>query len=201
MTTSSCQVPGIEKALSEGCKVHAFRSGGGLRVIRIEKDSKLVGYGEHPSAEEALTHVNDDYLAGGRPYHEVYGEDGKYPHYLTGSSGSSSKLDSWLLKGHTFDAWKEGDEVVFQLCGLHHEEHPEDLFERVKGGPYEYTTKRGVTYRSEAFQFPNGEMGVSMSQISSPYRNDLYRATQTGRGPDFWAALAAAFIAPQVEEA
>jgi hypothetical protein len=40
------KLAGIEKALAEGCKVHAFCSGGGLRVVRIEKNGKLKGYGD-----------------------------------------------------------------------------------------------------------------------------------------------------------
>ena len=39
---------GINKALKEGGRLHAFLSGSGLRVVRIEKNGKLKGYGEHP---------------------------------------------------------------------------------------------------------------------------------------------------------
>jgi hypothetical protein len=38
----------LEKALNDGAKIHIFRSGGGLRVIRVEKKGKLISYGEHP---------------------------------------------------------------------------------------------------------------------------------------------------------
>lgn len=107
-------LPGLEQALRDGCKVHAFRSGGGLRVIRITtKDGQLKGYGEHPQVEDALSHANEDFLAGGRPYQEVYG--GSKPNYLTGSSEPTSPLDDWLLHGHTFDAWYDGVRVFFKL--------------------------------------------------------------------------------------
>ena len=48
--------PNIEKALKDGARLHAFLSGGGLRVVRIEKkkdtetkdeDDNLISYGEH----------------------------------------------------------------------------------------------------------------------------------------------------------
>ena len=50
-------VEGIEKALKENCKIHGFSSGGGLRVIRIEKGDLLRGYGEHPHLEELMAKI------------------------------------------------------------------------------------------------------------------------------------------------
>lgn len=110
------ELTGIEQALRYGCRLHAFRSGAGLRVVRIEKDGDLVGYGEHPHASDALSHANEDILAGGRPYDEVYGC--LKPHYLTGSSSANDELDLWLLQGHTFDVRCEGNEFVFELKGF-----------------------------------------------------------------------------------
>lgn len=109
------ELKGIHQALREGCRLQAFCSGGGLRIVRIEKDGKLKGYGEHPMIHDALSHVDEDFLAGGKPHNEVYGK--KYPHYLTGSASSSNDLDVWILRGCTFDVWQEGDEIIFQLNG------------------------------------------------------------------------------------
>lgn len=110
------ELTNIEKALREGCKVRAFLSGGGLRVIRIE-DAKhqLKGYGEYPHVEEALRHADDDYAAGGREYSAVYG--GSEPHYLTGSTTTTGELDAWVRTGSTFHAVAKGDGFVFILDG------------------------------------------------------------------------------------
>lgn len=193
-------VPGIKAALAAGCRLHAFRSGGGLRVLRLELDGDLKGYGEHPNVEDALTHVSEDYLAGGRPYAAVYGRT--HPHYLTGSSSTSTPLDAWLLKGATFDAWQEGDEIVFKLEGMEENESPEDLNQRVKDeGSFTWTSERGVTYEATPFRFANDEIGSSIKVVSNP--NDvqpwMWHATQTGRAKDFFGAIAKAFDAQPME--
>lgn len=90
-------------------KLHAFRSGGGLRVLYIKeinnKKNDSLGYGEAPQFSEAVQHLDEDLAAGGRPYKEVYGKI--YPHYLTGTSeieeGRLGGLDWWLLCGRSFD--------------------------------------------------------------------------------------------------
>ncbi len=110
------ELPGIHEALRNGCRGHAFSSGGGLRVISFSKDDEEKAYGEHPHIEEALLHADEDYLAGRRPYKEVYGK--KYPHYLTGDTVSTSNLDYWVRQGHRFDVWQDGGSVVVELRGL-----------------------------------------------------------------------------------
>jgi hypothetical protein len=94
------KLPGIKKALDDGNQIHIFRSGGGLRVVRIEKEKyggELLGYGEHYDVLVAFQHASDDYLAGQRNYHEVYGK--LYPHYLTGRQEASCELDRAILCG------------------------------------------------------------------------------------------------------
>lgn len=110
------ELRGLEESLEEGCELHGFRSGGGLRVIRLEKDGNLRGYGEHPNVEDALSHANDNFLAGGIKYSEVYGKT--EPHYLTGSEQATSPLDNWLLQGKTIDAYTQGGEIVVELGRL-----------------------------------------------------------------------------------
>ena len=110
----------IEQKLREGFLIHAFRSGGGLRVLRLEDRSfdstgkvirgssgNLYGYGEAPSVEDAIAYLEEDIEHGGRPYDQVYGKI--HPHYWTGSSSASSELDRWLLRGGSFDAWFDGE--------------------------------------------------------------------------------------------
>jgi hypothetical protein len=107
------ELNGLEKALTEGCTLTGFISGGGLRVIRVLNKEKLCGYGEHPRVEEALSHANEDFLAGGRPYKEVYGK--LKPHYLTGLSKYTSELDSWMLNGGKIQAYKQGENYLVEL--------------------------------------------------------------------------------------
>ena len=198
------KLAGINKAIKKGCRVHAFLSGGGLRVVRIEKLGKLKGYGEHPQIEDALTHANEDFLAGGRPYKKVYG--GKKPHYLTGSSTSSGPLDQWLLQGHTFDAWQEGDDVVFQLKGLTQVEIPKEICDKVlQTGVQAKYEHRGYTYRIIKTKFPNGEPCTSAAVIKSQKNKKngadpwMYTTTKTARDKNFWAAMENAFKAKDVE--
>lgn len=114
---SRIEHPGIDQALERGNRLHGFLSGGGLRVIRLELDGELKGYGEHPNVDEALIHASEDFSAGGRDYYEVYGK--LYPHYLTGSSEITSPLDGWLLRGRTIDAYRVyRGKVRVELTGM-----------------------------------------------------------------------------------
>ncbi len=97
----------LDRALQDGCVVRAFRSGGGVRVVRVERDENLVGYGEHPHIEEALELANRSY-----PDPNFEGD-----YYFTGSPQASSKLDAHLLRGRKFRAvYLRGD---FQGQGSH----------------------------------------------------------------------------------
>lgn len=190
---------GIHEALRQGCRLHAFRSGGGLRVVSLDKEGQSYGYGEHPQVEEALIHANVDYVAGGRPYREVYG--GLYPHYLTGSNLATSNLDAWLLAGSTFDAWQEGEEVVFQLTGLKRYEPPDDVFEWMQIWPNRLVVWEDRDHAYIGCGFDDGsftfkEFLPDEGNESSPH---FYGITQTGRGSDFWQAMLAAFDAPEQE--
>lgn len=194
---------GIEKALRDGCTIHAFLSGGGLRVVRIEQNSVLKGYGEHPSIDHALRHADDDFLAGGRDYNVVYGRE--HLHYLTGSTSASSPLDAWLRQGRTFDAYVRDREVVFELRGYGQTETPCEVIEQVdKTGQPVIWKNRGYTYETRASRFPNGEPCHSTSIIEKPEGRSgadpwSYKIVKTGTGKDFTEALERAFNAAEVE--
>lgn len=196
----------LEKGLRAGLKMHAFRSGGGLRVVRLENKKKsLKGYGEHYAVEVALDHLAEDYEAGQRNYNDVYGEDKLYPHYLTGSSGANSQLDHWLLRGCTFDAYEAEGEIVFELHGYEDTQHPEGVEERARAGEVIQWSNRGYVYESASSNFCGG--GVSTRIVSSPEGKNsgsdpwMYEIVKTGRAPTLAQAIEAAYEAPSVEKA
>lgn len=194
---------GIKNALKEGCRIHAFRSGGGLRVVRIEKDGKLLGYGEHPHIEDALLYANEDFLAGGRPYNEVYGKS--QPHFLTGSSSPTSDLDLWILSGGTFDAWQKDTKISFQFEKLCITRIPKEIIEEViKTGNSTTWEHRGFVREITRTTFPNGAFCAESRVIKNKNTDNLQRQSEfydiakTGEGINFFEAMNSAFKAEEV---
>ncbi len=190
----------IEAALADGGKMHAFLSGGGLRVIRIEKpQGNLVAYGEHPHVGEAFRITAEDYKAGGRPYKEVYGN--VEPHHETGDSCSEDELDKWVCRGCTFDAHCKDGNFVFELRGQEHFTLPTGMEERVfRQGPVEFTDARGVVFVSSPARFPNGEKCCRTRAIRKPegMREDQvwsWSSVRRGEGGSLMEAMRGAFAA------
>lgn len=198
------ELEGIHKALDQGHKLHAFSSGGGLRVVSLHnKKGKGVGYGEHPHVEEALNHCDEDFIAGCRPYGEVYGSNGKYPHYLTGDTLSTSNIDYWIRAGHTFDCWKEGSIIVLVLSGYSELKVPDWVEDKLKKSPTVKWKDRGFVFVATEYTFPRGTKGMSIETLPD-VRKDVkhatfYKITKTGKGSTFWNAMISAFEAPEVE--
>lgn len=197
---------GMAMALDDGCRLHVFRSGGGLRVARLEKDGELKGYGEHPYVETAFEHAAEDYLAGQRPYKEVYG--GRYDHYLTGSADASSDLDAQILRGRTLDAWREKDgTVVCEISGLTQTPTPKGLKKAVEedGQPRKFK-HRGFVYEISPFTFPgDGSKGVSIKIVGGRKPKNgsdgwMYQIVKTGRGSSLTEASRAALEAEEIEK-
>lgn len=195
----------IEQPLIDGHSIHGFRSGGGLRVIRIEnKDGELVGYGEAPQAEEAVAHAALDYQLGHEDYLRQYSdENSRYSHNLTGTTEISSPLDEHLRRGHTLDVGFSDGQIEVTLSGLDHApDVPEEVHNTVKatGEPTTWQ-ERGITYSITLSKFPNGEPCVSMKAIDNPDNLDpwMFRYTRIGQAETFDAAVDEAFEAPQVE--
>jgi hypothetical protein len=100
--------PNLQEALKNGAKLHAFLSGGSLRVVRIEKMNKetgkneLLSYGEHPYFSGALAHADEDF---GLSYDQQYTAKGaKHLHYLTGAySLPYDVLDAHIKDGRSID--------------------------------------------------------------------------------------------------
>lgn len=200
--------PDIEQPIRDGHTIHAFSSGGGLRVIRIESTSgDLVGYGEAPQIEEALEHAALDYHLGGETYEQQYsGENARYIHYLTGTTELSSPLDSHIRFGSTFDAQldKETGEIEVTLAGIKFPpEIPDGIENRVTSSMRaEYFEDRGIKYRAKPFQFPgNGKWGISIDVIENPnnVKTSSYHYTKIGTAHSFKEAVDAAFESPEIE--
>jgi hypothetical protein len=198
----------VESALRESKgTIHAFLSGGGLRVLRLEtpRRGKLLGYGEHPYVAEAFRILTEDFAAGGRPYGSVYGTVEE--HYITGDSTPQDDLDAWVRRGNSFDVFCNPDgKFVFELRGFQDNVMPEDLKVRATAGEtVRWTSDRGVTYEATPFVFPgNGERGCSISAVSRPehmahHRVWMWRTVRRGVGDTLTAALSAAFEAPHEE--
>lgn len=190
----------ISAALQAGGRLHAFLSGGGLRVVRIDQGGKPLGYGEHPDVEEALSHLEEDTAAGGRPYGEVYG--GSKPHYLTGSNSTSSDLDAWLRQGKKFDAWFEDGQFVFELRGMKQTEIPKDVVSRVVETGREETWKdaRGYTYKSGRSQGGGVTTKVDDMPVGgSNMRAWMYDVTRICRAATLEEAMAKVWGAEEVE--
>lgn len=84
----------IESMIKNGYKLRVFRSGGGLRVIRIEnKTEKLVAYAENVTLMPAFEDVEIDCLNGGEMAMDYVCK------YLTGDPNPDSKLDAIILSG------------------------------------------------------------------------------------------------------
>lgn len=103
--------PKLEQALKDGATLRAFLSGGSLRVVRVEKDEKLLSYGEYPYFPGALSHAENDF---GSSYEEQYtGINAKHTHYLTGAYPLPyDAFDVYLKYGRSFDVfyskrWKQ----------------------------------------------------------------------------------------------
>jgi hypothetical protein len=164
--------PGLTEFLLRGARykggasnhIHAFLSGGGLRVVRAEDEKKgLVGYGEYPHVEEALRLCEVDYLAGKRDYKEVYGKE--TPHYLTGSSTPSSKLDQWTRIGRSWNIYCDHKGNFVFDSEYHYDISPsKERADRIlaTGVAEEWVSPTtGFTYRSSKSAFPSGDPCVS----------------------------------------
>lgn len=179
----------ISQALSAGGKLHAFRSGGGLRVLRVEDQlGALIGYGEHSNASGAFRILADDIQAGCRPYSAVYGP--VEAHYYTGSTTPEDVIDHWLLKGYTFDiiANKRGGCMILFEGFMQHKAPKWVHSVTMKGATRRYKDARGFEYETGPFFFPNGERGITTRVISRPIDKD-WQDDWMWEEKDVWAAL------------
>jgi len=184
----------LTAALKRG-KFHGFRSGGGLRVFRIDNGNKCVAYGEHPNAMEALALLARDSTVGGRVYGKVYGA--LHPHYLTGSSTPDGELDKWILQGNTIDAHVTEGIVTVVLSGYGEFHSPPNLYEisRKQLGKAIVHTNRGFTFETTS----SSTRCVGTPEGRAEHLAWMWHEARTGTGASFFEALATAFVAVPVE--
>ena len=199
----------IDRAILDGWNLHAFRSGGGLRVVSLISEGEECGYGEAPHIEDALRLSCDDFEAGGRPYSEVYGK--LVPLYLTGASDPSSALDRWLLGGQNIDAHRSTDwtplgerEIEVVLRGYAMMKLPAGIEEMAKKEAVQWGI-RGFRFESRPDTFPSGEPSIATRVLSWPGDSKRecafqYPIVKRGVGATFEIAAAAA-LGAEPEEA
>jgi len=104
--------PSLEQALKGGARIHIFRSGSGLRVVRVEHGDALISYGEFPWLAGALIHAEEDF---GLDYDAQYcGIDAKREHRIFGGSSIPADLiDLWINQGNTLDLWFSNKKHLF----------------------------------------------------------------------------------------
>lgn len=198
----------VERALREGLVLRAFLSGGGLRVVRIVSNDGIgdKGYGEHPHLEEAICHAGEDYAAGGREYHELYGLGGIHTGYLTGDPVPDSPADTWIRQGQKMKAACVRDAFCVWLAGLEFEETPKSVMAEAKATdrPVQFLN-RGVLREClyHPHLFANGDEGHVITNMpwGSLSRTPVtsFSVRKFGSGATFQEALDAACASEVVE--
>jgi hypothetical protein len=104
----------FEKVLKEtNGRTHSFLSGGGLRVLRHEKNGKLYCYGESFNFENGLKNFFKNLN-----YREENSRQKLYKaEYLTGSTAIGSPIDQWFLNGRKIDIKAEKGNGGFLIEG------------------------------------------------------------------------------------
>ena len=159
----------IDKKLKEGYSLHAFRSGGGLRVLSLKKDNQKF-YAESCDLYDALRILEDDIKAGGRKYKDVYGKIES--DYLTGSVHFGDDLDNWICAGYPFDVKCEDDLIVIDISTKEDARVPESISKRVYKGESIYWKITGFKrmFKSTPVRYANDEI-EGCSTISIPSRS------------------------------
>lgn len=183
----------IEAALREGARLHAFRSGGGLRVVRVENKQRLVGYGEDGHIYESLRLAEKatNALCGART-----------SRLLTGSASSTDELDAWILQGHTFDAWADMDDIVVELVNQYYRPSPSDelLAEARSNGSAKWPYKDHVVLILDVCSHRQGPCCYRTESLTKGTASWVQSVTKTGRAKTLKEAIELAIAAPLIEQ-
>jgi hypothetical protein len=184
----------IEASLKEGAKLRIFRSGGGLRVARVERARTLIGYGEGPVVEEALDYAAEELKARRSVNRDFL--------YLTGSSTPSSELDTHFLRGGKLKARYQGGWYFVAISCVGDDRIPEWLEARLREGEtVRWCSPRGFIYVAGPCVFANGSMGSFTSCEYKPVlrRPYDYPAQKKGMGLTLAEAIDLAMKEPPEE--
>lgn len=203
MDLKTLKLTAIHVALRAGCRLHAFRGGGALRMVEITEAGVLKGYGEHPHIETALLYADAD-LIDPRPYEEVHGK--RYRYFCKPSPVVSSQLDGWINKDRAFECWQGSEEVIFQLKGWKSVVIPQEKYDeavKAKRGRVLWEN-RAFTYEIRHFIGDDGGDSFISEVVKKPKDSKdrcpwSYYYAKTGRGKNFYRAMNNAFKAPEVE--
>lgn len=167
----------INDTLKTGFNLHCFRSGGGLRVLRLERilqgENKSY-YAESYNFYDALRILEDDIIAGGRKYSDVYGVIEEY--YLTGSFSSGENLDTWVCGGKPLDILFNFDtnRFIIDMSTKEDIHAPQEIVNKVHENNipiYWKTSHINRIFKSEQYVFADNSIGCSTSTI--PSRNGI----------------------------
>lgn len=169
----------IEDVLKSGYKLHAFSSGGRLRVVYFEKEGEQKFYGESCNIYEALRILKDDIKFGGRQYKEVYGPI--EPHYLTGEHPVDNFDCLVYQSDKSFTAYYEDGNYVVRLQQSVDPRLPKEVEMLVLSGKYNYQEinddERGIFWKlkingeirkSSSYWFANHSKGTSTQVVLNP---------------------------------
>lgn len=192
----------IEAALKKGAKLHAFRSGGGLRVVSI--DTVKGGYGEHSHFKTAMKHADRNLFEQLDYKHQYNSETGKYKQYYTGSAEAEDAIDEWILKGNTIDITFVNDTKCFvvELVGYKHQSVPRDIHEEVLQNDIpKVWSDRGFTFMST--KTSGIEKGVTTEILEAPTDRKadawIYKIKKTGIANSLKQAIKIALTATEIE--
>lgn len=161
----------INEALLLGFKLHCFRSGGGLRVLRLDRmfqGKNKCYYAESHNFYDALRILEDDIVAGGREYSEVYGIIEN--HYLTGSYSEGNNIDTWVCSGNPFDVKFEIDKCVIDMSTKEDICVPKEIANKVQENKTPIYWKTPYTdriFKTEQYKFADNSIGCSTTTIPS----------------------------------
>lgn len=182
----------IEEALKDGFNFHSFRSGGGLRVLRLDKKDDEKGYyGEAPNYINALRILIDDLSAGGRKYKDVYGKI--ETHYLTGAyPDQNDAVDCLLYQGHNVDATFKNEAIVVTISKLIHLRTPKEVCNIVTTENKNVRWKRpnsSEIFISTPYRFANDEIGTSTQCENNEKHESMPRLSMMGIDQSFNLAI------------
>lgn len=196
---------GIRAALDQGSTIQGFSLYGGLRVIRIEQGNLLRGYGENPSIDIAILHADEDFLAGGRNYKNVYGEI-EHRTKTVSSQEATSQLDEWILQGNTFDSYKTVNGMIaVELKGWKEQVVPIKIEEQIRKHNMPFLwSDRGYLFESWIKQLPNRTSTIITEVVDTmegddPERGLNYLIVKRGESNNFDKAMKEAFDGDEFE--